>query len=154
MVALEIPTPPCVPKVLLSRTARARAHTHTHTCTLTHTHTHTCTHTLTPLYTLTHAHMHACTPPPLSLTPHLHPPLPPPQVNSRICSLAWTADGAFLALGCFDGSIGIRDKGGAEKIKIDAATAPVWTLSWNPTVRERGGHGCVWRGGLGARDPR
>lgn len=57
---------------------------------------------------------------------------------SRICSVSWTTDGTFLALGCFDGSISIRDKGGAEKHRMEAGSSPVWTLNWNPTVRAAG----------------
>lgn len=44
-------------------------------------------------------------------------------------------DGAYLALGCFDGSVSIRDKAAAEKIRIDAGASPVWCLAWNPSVR-------------------
>ncbi len=56
------------------------------------------------------------------------------QVASRICSLSWTADGAYLALGCFDGIISIRDKGGSEKHRIETGPSPVWSISWNPVV--------------------
>lgn len=56
------------------------------------------------------------------------------KVSTRICSVAWTADGNYLALGCFDGSVSIRDKAGAEKLKIDASTSPVWSICWNPAV--------------------
>lgn len=67
-----------------------------------------------------------------------HTHAPPPQVNARICSISWTADGAYLALGCFDGAISIRDKGGSEKHRIETGAAPVWSISWNPLVREAG----------------
>ena len=58
------------------------------------------------------------------------------KVATRICTIAWTNDGSYLALGCFDGSVSIRDKAGAEKLKIEASTSPVWSICWNPAVRE------------------
>ncbi|KXZ55139.1 hypothetical protein GPECTOR_3g29 [Gonium pectorale] len=54
------------------------------------------------------------------------------KVAARICSISWTADGAYLALGCFDGIISIRDKGGSEKHRIETGPSPVWSISWNP----------------------
>ncbi|KAG2430302.1 hypothetical protein HYH02_013779 [Chlamydomonas schloesseri] len=54
------------------------------------------------------------------------------KVASRICSISWTADGAYLALGCFDGVISIRDKGGSEKHRIETGPSPVWSICWNP----------------------
>lgn len=57
------------------------------------------------------------------------------QVSSRICSIAWTSDGNLLALGCFDGSVLIRDKAGTEKTRIETGTSPVWAVAWNPSVR-------------------
>ena len=61
------------------------------------------------------------------------------KVSTRICTVAWTNDGNYLALGCFDGSVSIRDKAGAEKLKIEASTSPVWSICWNPVVRGDGG---------------
>lgn len=49
--------------------------------------------------------------------------------------MTWTSDGALLALGCFDGSISVRDKAGGEKLRIEAGTSPIWTVMWNPLVR-------------------
>jgi WD40 repeat protein len=74
--------------------------------------------------------------------PVRHPPLPA-QVPSRVLSVAWSADGMHLALGCFDGSISIRDKAGAEQVKVAMSSAPVWTVTWCPQVgrASRGGGG-------------
>lgn len=55
----------------------------------------------------------------------------PPQVTSKVVSLAWTNDGQFLALGLYDGHISIRSRVG-EETTIIQRDAPVWTLSWNP----------------------
>lgn len=65
------------------------------------------------------------------------------KVNTRICTLAWTADGNYLALGCFDGSVSIRDKAGGEKLRIDAGTSPVWSICWNPTEANVLAVGCL-----------
>mmetsp|Transcript_5353 Transcript_5353/g.11710 ORF Transcript_5353/g.11710 Transcript_5353/m.11710 type:complete len:1236 (+) Transcript_5353:188-3895(+) len=65
------------------------------------------------------------------------------KVSTRICCLSWTADGAFLAMGCFDGTVSIRDKAGTEKVKIDVGGSPVWTLSWNPTETNVLALGCL-----------
>eukprot|EP00798_Chlamydomonas_sp_ICE-L_P028208 gene28208-31309_t len=54
------------------------------------------------------------------------------KVSSRICCLAWTVDGNFLAMGSFDGSVSIRDKAGSEKSRIESGASPVWCLAWNP----------------------
>ncbi|KAF5843203.1 intraflagellar transport protein [Dunaliella salina] len=57
------------------------------------------------------------------------------KVSSRICALSWTPDGHLLAMGCFDGSVIIRDKAGTEKTRIETGTSPVWAVCWNPSVR-------------------
>jgi hypothetical protein len=57
--------------------------------------------------------------------------------------MAWTDDGASLALGHYDGSISVRDKAGAEKMRLgngEAGASPVWSLAWNQKV---GGSGAV-----------
>ena len=56
------------------------------------------------------------------------------QVASKVISLAWTADGMCLALGCFDGSVSIRDKAGTEQVKVSSGAAPVWSLAWSAQV--------------------
>ena len=56
------------------------------------------------------------------------------KVSTRICTIAWTSDGNYLALGCFDGTVSIRDKAGVEKLKIEASSSPVWSICWNPAV--------------------
>ena len=61
--------------------------------------------------------------------------VPKTKVNSRITCCSWTLDGQFMALGFFSGLVQIRDKSGAEKIKIerpDAANSPIWSLEWSP----------------------
>lgn len=65
------------------------------------------------------------------------------KVNSRICCVSWTSDGAYAALGCFDGTVSIRDKSGSEKIKIEASTTPVWSLVWNPVETNLLAVGCL-----------
>ncbi|GFH10763.1 WD_REPEATS_REGION domain-containing protein, partial [Haematococcus lacustris] len=65
------------------------------------------------------------------------------KVSARICSMSWTADGALLALGCFDGSISIRDKAGLEKLKVETGDAPVWCLSWTLTDQQVLAVGCM-----------
>ncbi|MEW5316653.1 MAG: hypothetical protein WDW38_008010 [Sanguina aurantia] len=60
------------------------------------------------------------------------------KVGSRICAMTWTSDGGLLALGCFDGSISVRDKAGGEKLRIEAGTSPIWTVMWNPLSRHTG----------------
>ena len=37
-------------------------------------------------------------------------------------------------MGCFDGSVIIRDKAGTEKTRIETGESPVWALCWNPSV--------------------
>lgn len=54
------------------------------------------------------------------------------QVSSKVLTMSWTSDGMFLALGCFDGSVSIRDKAGTEKHKIDVGTSPCWSVAWSP----------------------
>eukprot|EP00735_Rhodelphis_limneticus_P013896 TRINITY_DN7858_c0_g1::TRINITY_DN7858_c0_g1_i1::g.23657::m.23657 TRINITY_DN7858_c0_g1::TRINITY_DN7858_c0_g1_i1::g.23657 ORF type:complete len:1206 (-),score=375.70,sp/A8WGF4/IF122_XENTR/55.15/0.0,WD40/PF00400.27/1e+02,WD40/PF00400.27/1.8e-10,WD40/PF00400.27/5.9e+02,WD40/PF00400.27/14,WD40/PF00400.27/0.33,WD40/PF00400.27/13,WD40/PF00400.27/0.039,WD40/PF00400.27/1.9e+02,Coatomer_WDAD/PF04053.9/43,Coatomer_WDAD/PF04053.9/56,Coatomer_WDAD/PF04053.9/70,Coatomer_WDAD/PF04053.9/0.32,Coatomer_WDAD/PF040 len=57
------------------------------------------------------------------------------KVSSRILCASWTNDGQYLALGMFNGQVGIRDKNGQEKVLIPR-NAPVWTLAWNPSRDE------------------
>ena len=40
------------------------------------------------------------------------------QVHAKILSADWSPDGLHLALGFFDGHVGIRDVEGVEKISI------------------------------------
>lgn len=51
------------------------------------------------------------------------------KVHSRVCSLAWTTDGDYLAIGMYSGLISIRDTNGVEKMTI-LRSAPVWDMSW------------------------
>ena len=57
------------------------------------------------------------------------------KVTSRILCMSWTNDGTILSLGHFDGTVSLRDKGGAEKISIERS-APVWSIEWNPSRDE------------------
>uniref|UniRef100_A0A7S3GCF1 Intraflagellar transport protein 122 homolog n=1 Tax=Palpitomonas bilix TaxID=652834 RepID=A0A7S3GCF1_9EUKA len=61
--------------------------------------------------------------------------VPKHKVPSRVLCCSWTNDGHFLALGLFNGTITIRDKNGGEKVVIER-TAPIWSLSWNPSREE------------------
>ncbi|KAI8463130.1 MAG: intraflagellar transport protein [Monoraphidium minutum] len=54
------------------------------------------------------------------------------RVTSKILCLAWTGDGGLLAMGCYDGSVSVRDRAGAEKARFSAGTTPVWSLAWSP----------------------
>ena len=67
-----------------------------------------------------------------------------PQVSSKILSLAWTMDGALLAVGSYDGSVSIRDRAGNEKARFSAGQTPAWSLAWSHQVghlnREKGRH--------------
>lgn len=65
------------------------------------------------------------------------------KVSSRITCLSWTSDGSTLALGCFDGSVSLRDKAGAERLRIDAGQAPVYSLSFNPADPTSLAVGCL-----------
>jgi intraflagellar transport protein 122 len=56
------------------------------------------------------------------------------QVNSKVLCMAWTGDGMLLALGCYDGSVSVRDKAGTEKHKFSAGSSPVWSIAWSPQV--------------------
>jgi intraflagellar transport protein 122 len=69
------------------------------------------------------------------------------QVHAKVLCIAWTADGTYLAAGHFDGTVTIRDKNGADKLKIEASTSPVWTLAWNPQDQNVLATGC-WDGML------
>lgn len=40
------------------------------------------------------------------------------QVHAKILSAGWSPDGLHLALGFFDGNVGIRDVNGVEKVTI------------------------------------
>ena len=57
------------------------------------------------------------------------------KVTSKVLSCAWTNDGQHLALGHFNGVISIRTKAGDEKLSMKRS-APVWTLTWNPSREE------------------
>eukprot|EP00656_Telonema_subtile_P040691 TRINITY_DN4577_c0_g1_i1.p1 TRINITY_DN4577_c0_g1~~TRINITY_DN4577_c0_g1_i1.p1 ORF type:complete len:1218 (-),score=334.96 TRINITY_DN4577_c0_g1_i1:117-3770(-) len=57
------------------------------------------------------------------------------KVSAKILSASWTNDGQYLALGLISGTISIRDKTGAEKVKI-SRDAPIWTLMWNPSKND------------------
>ena len=70
------------------------------------------------------------------------------RVAARVLCSAWTLDGALLALGCQDGSVSVRDRGGAERVRFSAGgggggdgssssgggtPAAVWSVAWAPT---------------------
>ncbi|KAJ3091116.1 hypothetical protein HK102_001633 [Quaeritorhiza haematococci] len=55
------------------------------------------------------------------------------KVSSRICSVAWTNDGQYFALGLFSGTVSIRNKVGEEKTVIERGSSPVWSLCWSPS---------------------
>eukprot|EP01061_Rhynchopus_euleeides_P016277 TRINITY_DN27556_c0_g1_i1.p1 TRINITY_DN27556_c0_g1~~TRINITY_DN27556_c0_g1_i1.p1 ORF type:complete len:1234 (+),score=571.29 TRINITY_DN27556_c0_g1_i1:232-3933(+) len=57
------------------------------------------------------------------------------KVTSKVLACAWTNDGQHLALGHLNGVISIRTKAGDEKLSMKR-TAPVWTLTWNPSREE------------------
>ncbi|KAF8070897.1 5-methyltetrahydropteroyltriglutamate--homocysteine methyltransferase [Scenedesmus sp. PABB004] len=67
------------------------------------------------------------------------PPRPRAQVPAKVVCMAWTGDGALLALGLFDGSVSLRDKAGGEKQRFTAASSPVWSVAWSPQARRRCG---------------
>jgi len=76
------------------------------------------------------------------------------QVSSRICSISWTSDGNLLAMGCFDGSVIIRDKAGTEKTRIETGSSPAWAVSWNPSVSRVPAQDGLWLGAPGSGRPR
>jgi len=57
------------------------------------------------------------------------------KVSGKVLCCSWTNDGHHLALGQFNGVISIRTKSGEEKLSIKRS-APIWTLSWNPSREE------------------
>jgi intraflagellar transport protein 122 len=57
------------------------------------------------------------------------------QVPSKVLCIAWTSDGTLLALGLYDGSVSLRDKGGNEQRRFSAAASPAWSIAWSPQVR-------------------
>ena len=57
------------------------------------------------------------------------------KVSSKVMTMGWSNDGQYLALGQYDGSVSVRDKGGGEKVLIQR-NGPVWTLAWNPNRDE------------------
>lgn len=65
------------------------------------------------------------------------------KVSSRILTCCWTADGNYLAVGHFDGTVCIRDKAGVEKLRIDVSGAPIWTICWNPAEANVLACGCL-----------
>eukprot|EP00127_Corallochytrium_limacisporum_P001930 Clim_evm85s88 gene=Clim_evmTU85s88 len=54
------------------------------------------------------------------------------KTDARICSIAWSFDGQYLAFGLFNGKISIRGSDGVERVKLVHGQRPVWTLSWMP----------------------
>lgn len=52
--------------------------------------------------------------------------------------MAWTDDGANLALGHYDGAVSIRDKAGGERLRLDCGASPVWSLTWSLQVSPAG----------------
>lgn len=65
------------------------------------------------------------------------PPVHVPQVSSKVLCLAWTPDGLLLAAGCYDGGVSIRDRGGAERVRVAAGVTPAWSVAWSPGVGDR-----------------
>jgi hypothetical protein len=56
------------------------------------------------------------------------------QVPSKILCASWTPDGTLLAVGCYDGSVSVRDRAGNEKTRFSAGTTPAWSLAWGTQV--------------------
>ncbi|KIZ06021.1 hypothetical protein MNEG_1945 [Monoraphidium neglectum] len=54
------------------------------------------------------------------------------KVQSKILCLSWTADGTLLAMGCYDGSVSVRDRAGSERAHFSAGATPAWSLAWSP----------------------
>ena len=57
------------------------------------------------------------------------------KVSSRVCCIAWTPNGLYLALGLYNGEVSIRDKQGEEKVLIKRE-APIWSLCWTTNAAE------------------
>ncbi|XP_057655488.1 intraflagellar transport protein 122 homolog isoform X2 [Diorhabda carinulata] len=73
------------------------------------------------------------------------------KINARINSCSWTNDGQYLALGCNNGIISIRNKQGEEKHKIERPNNPaIWALSWCPNRDDPNDTLCVtdWKKNL------
>uniref|UniRef100_T1G248 Intraflagellar transport protein 122 homolog n=1 Tax=Helobdella robusta TaxID=6412 RepID=T1G248_HELRO len=51
----------------------------------------------------------------------------------RVTCCSWTNDGQFVAIGCYNGVISIRNKMGEEKVVINRGQAcPIWSIAWSP----------------------
>lgn len=57
------------------------------------------------------------------------------KISAKGLCAAWTNDGQYLAIGQFNGHISLRDKQGAEKVRIERSQ-PVWSLCWSPPNKD------------------
>jgi len=57
------------------------------------------------------------------------------KVAAKVMCMAWTHDGQYVALGQFNGHISIRDKSGAEKVRIERS-APIWSIAFSPPPKD------------------
>lgn len=61
--------------------------------------------------------------------------VPKTKVSSKILCCSWTPDGQFFAIGHYNGNVGIYTQTGELRTKI-TRSAPVWCLSFNPSIDE------------------
>jgi len=54
------------------------------------------------------------------------------KVTGKVLCCDWTNNGQYLALGQYNGHVSIRDKHGAEKVRIERSS-PIWTIKWRPS---------------------
>lgn len=57
--------------------------------------------------------------------------VPKTALPSRALCVAWGADGQYMAIGCEDGSVCIKDKAGREQATIQR-DGPVWSVAFPP----------------------
>jgi len=57
--------------------------------------------------------------------------VPKTALTSRALCVAWSTDGQFLAIGCEDGSVLLKDKAGKDHATIGKG-APVWSVAFSP----------------------
>lgn len=57
--------------------------------------------------------------------------VPKVAMHSRVLCASWSHDGQYLALGCEDGSVAIKDKAGGPHCTLQRKAA-VWSLAFSP----------------------
>lgn len=57
--------------------------------------------------------------------------VPKTALTSRALCVAWSTDGQYLAIGCEDGSVLIKDKAGKDHANIQKGS-PVWSVAFSP----------------------